>query len=67
MLPEGCDATLQFRGRKGIQIVEDHCATRERFTYETTVRSWAEEDSRSQQNDTHVRNCVLRTYTYVLK
>jgi len=24
--------------------VEDHCATRERFTFQTCVRSWAEED-----------------------
>ena len=39
----GCDATLSFRGRKGIQVVDDHCATRERFTFETCVRSWAAE------------------------
>ena len=40
----GCDATLSFRGSSGVQVVENHCATRERFTMETTVRSWAEED-----------------------
>ena len=33
---------MSFRGYKKVQVVEDHCATRERFTFETTVRSWAE-------------------------
>ena len=43
-LPQVCDAALSFRGRKGVQVVEDHCATRERFTFETCVQSWAAED-----------------------
>ena len=33
---------MSFRGYQKVQVVEDHCATRERFTYEAAVRSWVE-------------------------
>ena len=33
---------MSFRGYQRVQVVEDHCATRERFTFETAVRSWVE-------------------------
>ena len=33
---------MSFRGQYKVQVVEDHCATRERFTFETAVRSWVE-------------------------
>ena len=33
---------MSFRGSNKVQVVEDHCATRQRFTFETAVRSWVE-------------------------
>ena len=37
---------MSFRGYQRVQVVEDHCATRERFTFETAVRSWVEPGAR---------------------
>ena len=37
---------MSFRGYQRVQVVEDHCATRERFTFGTAVRSWVEPGAR---------------------
>ena len=37
---------MSFRGYQRVQVVENHCATRERFTFETAVRSWVEPGAR---------------------